>query len=458
MCHSLDFPSVKNSNLIAYLLFTLFVGLISIYSHTATASQLVRGESDSAVYYIYNGKRYAFPNEKIYFSWYSDFSDVATVTDIDLAAIPLAGNVTYRPGIKMVKVTTDPKVYAVASNSTLRWIASEELAKIFYGDNWNRLIDDVPDAFFTNYNIGQPINDINEYNIALETSANQTFIPPTIIESRLPPQPIASNVITEYLTCLSPSEQAEINADFNIKTKYPPASTWSNASYICDFSSNEPSALGIFNTLRFIKNIDFTKPLPFTDTKTLYEFLRLETLPPAIRAASSGRLDIFLHPGCDMFSSGGNNLSAYKQNNEVMPEFIVNLNGHLSRIYPSISSPLCEDAGVPADSLFVLNGRYKHPINSAELLIHEAYHAIKDEPHDGPNGSDKSIDQSGAWAAQFYFNAWVALYATNVDMATKEIAKFSANDIFHSRFSEQKCPLDTALKDVVNQVVPDACP
>ena len=50
------------------------------------AVELVPGDliktagSPTVYYYGYDGKRHAFPYEKIYYSWYSDFSGIKTVT------------------------------------------------------------------------------------------------------------------------------------------------------------------------------------------------------------------------------------------------------------------------------------------------------------------------------------------------------------------------------------------
>jgi len=134
------------------------------------AGSLVKA-SLAAVYYVgSDGKRYVFPNEKTYKTWYSDFSTVMIVTDAELAALPIGGNVTYRPGVKMVKIQTDPKVYAVSSGGTLRWVTSEALAVQLYGTNWNQKIDDVSDAFFVNYKAGADITNASQYNAATETA------------------------------------------------------------------------------------------------------------------------------------------------------------------------------------------------------------------------------------------------------------------------------------------------
>ena len=122
------------------------------------ADTLIKSSSSDAVYYCGNdSKRYVFPNDKIYFSWYDDFSEVITVTNEELASAKLGGNVTYRPGTSLVKITTDPKVYAVDSGGILRWVTTEEIAADLYGSNWKDAAEDIPDAFFINYRIGKPI-------------------------------------------------------------------------------------------------------------------------------------------------------------------------------------------------------------------------------------------------------------------------------------------------------------
>jgi len=130
------------------------------------AGSLIKGSGPAVYYYAENGKRYVFPNSKTYFTWYSDFSGVVQIPDRMLSTIPIGGNVTYRPGVKMVKITTDPRVYIVDSGAVLRHVASEEIAKTLYNLNWNNQIDDVPDAFFTNYTIGNPVDQASDFSPA----------------------------------------------------------------------------------------------------------------------------------------------------------------------------------------------------------------------------------------------------------------------------------------------------
>lgn len=134
-----------------------------------TPGSLVKRADMSAVYYYgKDSKRYVFPNDKNYFTWYSDFKNVKTIAADDLASLDIGSLVTYKPGVKMVKIQTDPKVYAIAKGGVLRWVKSEAVAKSLYGNNWNKQIDDVPDSFFTSYTIGTDIETAADFDQAAE--------------------------------------------------------------------------------------------------------------------------------------------------------------------------------------------------------------------------------------------------------------------------------------------------
>lgn len=179
---------------------------LALVSSTAIASihpetlilrdALIKGDTDSVYYYASDGKRYVFPTEKTYKSWFIDFSKIITVTDSELASYPLGGNITYRPGYKMIKITTDPKVYAVDTGGVLRWVTSENIAQELYGDDWTNKIDDVPDSFFTNYTTGEPVNSAEDIDIFNIFANNATINNDKNISiSGNPPQYATSNFI-----------------------------------------------------------------------------------------------------------------------------------------------------------------------------------------------------------------------------------------------------------------------
>lgn len=112
---------------------------------------------DTTVYYVgADGRRHAFPNAKVYFTWFSDYSNVRVVYPRQLADIPLGANLTYRPGVRLVKFITDPRVYAVDTQRRLRWVTTEQVATDLYGSNWNQNVDDISDAFYMDYRFDAP--------------------------------------------------------------------------------------------------------------------------------------------------------------------------------------------------------------------------------------------------------------------------------------------------------------
>ncbi len=113
---------------------------------------------DEVVYYFdKDWFRHPFPNRKVYLSWYNDFSGVKELTREQLAEIRLGGNVVYRPGTRLIKIPSVPKVYAVEPAGMLRWIESEAVAKALFGADWAQRVDDVSESFFVNYKEGAPL-------------------------------------------------------------------------------------------------------------------------------------------------------------------------------------------------------------------------------------------------------------------------------------------------------------
>lgn len=139
------------------------------------SGQLIKASTPAVYYCGANGQRYVFPNLNTYHTWYSSFSSVQTITDAALAAIPLGGNVTYRPGVRLVKIVSSPTVYAVDAGGVLHAIASENVAIQLYGAAWNKSIDDIPDAFFTNYQVSTPITAASQFSQAAIVTAAATI-------------------------------------------------------------------------------------------------------------------------------------------------------------------------------------------------------------------------------------------------------------------------------------------
>lgn len=173
-----------------FLLAAVFLILAPLPLLAATAGELVKVAGNPAVYYFgADGKRYVFPNSASYFTWYEGFSAVKTISSEELAAMPIGGNVTYRPGTRMVKIQSDPKVYAVSKGGVLRHVASEAVATCLFGANWNVQIDDVSDAFFVDYDVAEPIDHCVTYDPGAERNAAPTIGADKGLETVVVPPP-----------------------------------------------------------------------------------------------------------------------------------------------------------------------------------------------------------------------------------------------------------------------------
>ncbi len=140
-----------------------------------SGGMLVKVAGKPAVYYVgADGYRYVFPNQNVFYSWYSvtDLQGtdkgglVVTIAPTTLASLPIGGNVTYRPGSRMVKIESDPSVYVVDKGGVLRWVKNESIAFLLYGSQWYKQIDDISVALFTGYKMGNDVATASDYNLS----------------------------------------------------------------------------------------------------------------------------------------------------------------------------------------------------------------------------------------------------------------------------------------------------
>lgn len=125
--------------------------------------RVVKAPESPDLYYIgADGKRYFFPSYDYqppeiadfdtHATWFADRSEVLTISRAELETYVIGGNVTMRPGIKLVGITSDPRVYVVMSGSVLRYIPESQLL-LLYGPNWRDHFVYIPDAHFGNYRV-----------------------------------------------------------------------------------------------------------------------------------------------------------------------------------------------------------------------------------------------------------------------------------------------------------------
>lgn len=162
----------------ATILWTVGIAAFAVPQTASAAApgSLVKGSLSTVYYYAADGQRYTFPNVKTFNSWYTSFAGVVMLSDSELAAIPLAGNVVYRPGSRWVKIQSDPKTYAVTPNGAIRWIETEAVAMGLAGAAWNTFIDDVPEVFFVDYSVGSSLMSAAAYDGMYVSSGASKYV------------------------------------------------------------------------------------------------------------------------------------------------------------------------------------------------------------------------------------------------------------------------------------------
>ncbi len=200
--------------LLTFVLALLVAAPLSVLNgdtaRAATVNTAVRGTSATTVYWYANdGKRYVFPNAATYFTWFPSFNSVITISDAELISIPLGGNVTYRPGAKLVKINTDPRTYAVAKGGVLRHVTSESLAEQLFGFDWRSDVHDIPDVYFTNYTVGTPIYNVSDYSVSNEY--NGVFSPSDSLRTTNGGTQTGDLVLNASRTSINPGEAVTLS-------------------------------------------------------------------------------------------------------------------------------------------------------------------------------------------------------------------------------------------------------
>lgn len=176
---------MRTVKILYYFLLAVLVLPLSWHPSLAEAAVqagLIKGSGPVIFYLASNGRRYAFPNEQTYRTWYRDFSGIRSVSEEDLARYPYGGNVTYRPGTRLLKRRNDSKIYTVGRGGMLRWMMNERVVRALYGQNWSRLVDELPDARVADYVFGDPVRSASDVSPSRERAST-----PTVGDNRRPP-------------------------------------------------------------------------------------------------------------------------------------------------------------------------------------------------------------------------------------------------------------------------------
>jgi len=126
---------------------------------------LLKGGGSTTVYYYgSDGLIHPISNYKVYLTWYSDFSQIRVITQKEIGQLRQGRDIAYRPGIRLLKLPSDPKVFAVDDNRALRWIVDETTAAGIYGDNWVEYINDISVEEYEQYQGGSHITKAEEFD------------------------------------------------------------------------------------------------------------------------------------------------------------------------------------------------------------------------------------------------------------------------------------------------------
>lgn len=129
----------------------------------------VRSSYFDTVYYIEEDGsgdliRRPFMDAQTYMTYEDDWSPVETVTDATLPTMSLGGPMLPNPGIVLVKIQSDAKVYAIGEDGELRWVSSETVAIALFGSNWADYVIDIPATLFPRFDMGDDIDSAVDYD------------------------------------------------------------------------------------------------------------------------------------------------------------------------------------------------------------------------------------------------------------------------------------------------------
>lgn len=146
---------------------------------TLSEGDLYKTPTESTVFFVGEDRQFSYlPNAETYFTWWRDFSPVQVVpTDCNVSlqqATP--PGINFRPGSRLVKITTNPRVYAIEPGNIRRWIANPEVAAALYGENWAQLVRDVHVHHWPNLTEGPAITTAIPHTGQLARRGNESQV------------------------------------------------------------------------------------------------------------------------------------------------------------------------------------------------------------------------------------------------------------------------------------------
>lgn len=127
----------------------------------------------------------------------------------------------------MIKIQTDPRVYAVSNGGVLRWVKTEAIAQALYDIHWAQMIDDVSDVLFINYTVGTPIESTDDFHPSQAMSNASSIYEDQKLKQRSSPartQHVVSNPVTTPSTNIIVTPDAQTSTSLAVPRLLPPAS------------------------------------------------------------------------------------------------------------------------------------------------------------------------------------------------------------------------------------------
>ena len=120
-----------------------------------SAGQFVRSYSFNSIYYIDEDlMRHPFWGPKSFFTYADSFNEISWVTDATLSTMTISTPMIPKAGVVLVKIQSDPKVYAIDEGNILRWVPDEDTALTLYGASWADYVIDLEPTIFSNFTVG----------------------------------------------------------------------------------------------------------------------------------------------------------------------------------------------------------------------------------------------------------------------------------------------------------------
>jgi hypothetical protein len=118
-----------------------------------TEGSVLSGQDGKYYYYGYDGRLHMFPDERVFYSWYTQGVSTTPVSRTKIEQYKQGSSVCVRPGTYLLKFSGSKQVYIPESGCVLRPIRSTVEAVVLYGNTWNKRVIELASGFMDSYTI-----------------------------------------------------------------------------------------------------------------------------------------------------------------------------------------------------------------------------------------------------------------------------------------------------------------